>query len=392
MIQNSTSSTSLLRQEYEQAADLLRLQLPLTQRFVEAQARQLAEALVQRTPQVHFSLPDQVVSPGADGRPQTLPPGYHDQAIGGAGLLDRLTRTDTRKAIARRLQELELSSNRAVAISAKLLRHATAIYMVQGLLPAGRSITYRAEEGEEIPTSPTMTPAARGSAITASTDAIVEEGGSEAGRGELLVPYAEAARQFYLPQWVAFDADDQLLVNSLPEAEAHVAAMQRFMEVLHLARAFAPYIVADEQYQQKRYGMLGQLINQGRALARYEMKEIIRTIQERAAQHDLNRGLSLSVPYFDDQSLSMELTELEVIPVGRIMFVPVFVVKAVHDEQAKVAEDTRLSPSTRRHLLHELKLLEQAFDAGVSQQYQRWWQDVQQLLSPEGSPVPVRST
>ena len=42
-----------------------------------------------------------------------------------------------------------------------------------------------------------------------------------------------------------------------------LTSMQRFMEVLHLARGFAPYIVADEQYQQKRYGMLGQLVKSG---------------------------------------------------------------------------------------------------------------------------------
>jgi hypothetical protein len=394
MTHNPTSSTSLLRQEYEQAEDLLRRQLPLIRRFVEAQARELAEAMIQRAPQVHFALPDQVIDQENEGHLQTVPAGYRDQAIGRVGLLDRLARTDTRKAITQRLQELELSSNGAVSISAKLLRHATAIYLVQGMLPAGRSIIYQTEEGEEISTIPTTAPAARDSAITAPTDAIAEEGAfdADARRGELLVPYSEAARQFYLPQWVAFDEQDQLLVNSLQEAESHIASMQRFMEALHLARAFAPYIVADEQYQQKRYGMLGQLVNQGRALARYETQEIIRTIQERAAQHDLNQGLSLSVPYFDDQSLTMELTTFEVIPAGRIMFVPAFVTKAAHDEQAKVAEDTRLGPSTRRYLLQELKMLEQAFDAGASQQYQRWRENVQQLLSPERPAVPVRST
>ena len=131
-----------------------------------------------------------------------------------------------------------------------------------------------------------------GSAITATTDAIAEEGASDEGRGEVLVPFAEAARQFYLPQWVAFDQSDRLLVNSVQDAEAHVASMQRFTEVLHLARGFAPYIVADEQYQQKRYGMLGQLVNQGRALARYETREIIDTIKDRAAHNDLNRSLT----------------------------------------------------------------------------------------------------
>ena len=102
------------------------------------------------------------------------------------------------------------------------------------------------------------------------------------GRGELLVPYVPAARRFYLPQWVAFDEEDRLLVKSSNEAEAHVASMQRFLAMLHAAVALAPYIVADEEYQQKRYGMLGQLVNQGRALARYETGEIIRTIQQRA--------------------------------------------------------------------------------------------------------------
>jgi hypothetical protein len=278
------------------------------------------------------------------------------------------------------LQELELASNREVSISAKLLRHATVIYMVHGMLPAGRSVKYVAEEGEEVPTRPSGEAAGVGSAITATTDAIAEEGMSEEGRGELLVPYAEAARKFYLPQWVAFDEEDHLLVNSAEEAEAHIASMQRFMEVLHLARSFAPYIVADEQYQQKRYGMLGQLINQGRALARYETHEIINTIKERAAQHDLNRGLSLSVPYFDDQELTSALESFEVIPQGRIMFVPAFVVRAARLQQAKVADDTRLSPSTRKHLIQELKMLETAFEDGAAQQYQSWKQDVKPVL------------
>jgi hypothetical protein len=43
------------------------------------------------------------------------------------------------------------------------------------------------------------------------------------------------------------------------------------------------------------------------------------------------------------------------------MFVPAFVVQAMREEQAKVAQDTRLSPSTRKHLLLELKMIEEAF-------------------------------
>ena len=378
MAQNPASSTSLLRQEYDQATELLRAQPPLTQRFVEAQARHLSDAIVQRTPQVRFMLPDQVIGPGSDARPVAVPAGYREQIVGGTGFLDRFSRTDVRKAIVHRLQELELTSNREVSISAKLLRHATVIYMVHGMLPAGRSVKYAAEEGEEIPAQPSSEVLGVSSAITATTDAIAEEGTAEEGRGELLVPYAEAARRFYLPQWVAFDQNDQLLVNSTEEAEAHVASMQRFMEVLHLGRSFAPYIVADEQYQQKRYGMLGQLVNQGRALARYETREIINTIKERAAQHDLNRGLSLSLPYFDDQDLVMALESFEVIPQGRIMFVPAFVVRAAREQQAKVADDTRLSLSTRKHLIQELGMLEAEFDDGADVQFRSWEKEIKQ--------------
>jgi len=230
-------------------------------------------------------------------------------------------------------------------------------------LPTGRSVTYVAVEGEEIATLPVNSALDPASAITATTDAIAEEAteGADRGRGELLVPYVPAARRFYLPQWVAFDEHDHLLVNSVEEAEAHVASMQRFLTLLHASVALAPYMVADEVYQQKRYGMLGQLVNQGRALARYRTLEIINEIKRRAAAQDLNRGLSLSLPYFDDQTLELKQRQIEIIPVGRIMFVPAFVVRAVREDQAKVAQDTRLSASTRKHVLGELELLEAAF-------------------------------
>jgi hypothetical protein len=120
-------------------------------------------------------------------------------------------------------------------------------------------------------------------------------------------------------------------------------------------------MVADEEYQRKRYGILGQLVNQGRALARYQVQEIIQAIQRRASANDLNRGLSLSLPFFNDQTLAMESYNFEVIPAGRIMFSPAFVVRAAREQDAKIAQDTRLSQSTRKHLLSELGRLEQAF-------------------------------
>jgi len=360
----AASVASYLEQEYEAQRALFHVQPPLVQRFFEAQARLLAEALVQRLPEARFMLPEQVVvrvPTHVEGQLVPVPSEFREQLVG--GLMDRLTGADIRLALRQRLAELDQLSQRAVAVSAGLIRYATAVHMVHGMLPASRSVTYVAADGEEIPTLPVSDDLEPASALTATTDAIVEEEPveGEADREALVVPYVPIARRFYLPRWVAFDDEDHLLVNSVNEAEAQVASMQRFLLILHTAMALAPYIVADEDYQRKRYGMLGQLVNQGRALARYQTNEIIHTIQRRAAAHDLNRGLSLSLPYFDDQSLEMKMRHFQVIPAGRIMFVPAFVVRAAREEQAKVAQDTRLSPSTRKHLLAELKMLEQAF-------------------------------
>lgn len=364
--QSPNSAASHLRQEYEAASALLQAQPPLTQRFVEAQARQLAEAMVQKLPQIRFTLPDRVIGPGSDAQPVAVPADQREQSAGGAGLFDRFSKTELYKVVRQRLNELEQSANRELRISGQLVRYATAHHLVHNMLPAGRSVTYAAADDESIPTIPTGGQLEAASAITATTDAIAEEGAADADadRGELLVPYVAYARQFYLPQWVALDDQDHLLVNSINDAEAQLASMQRYMNVLHIALSLAPYIVAHDEYQQKRYGMLGQLINQGRALARYETIDIVDTIKRRAARHELNRGLSLSMPYFDDQTLTMELNDFEVIPAGRIMFVPAFVVRAVLDEQVKISEDTRLSTSTRKYLLAELRMLGEAFEAG----------------------------
>jgi hypothetical protein len=330
------------------------------QRFLEAQARSLADVILEQHTQARFTLPDRVVTQPGQATFVTVPKDQREQMAG--GIMDRITHSDIRTALRQRLSELEQSQNQAISVSAMLIRHATAMHMVHNMLPAGRTVHYIAAEGEEIPSILEESPLEPESAITARTDAIAEEGGTEEGRGELLVPFVPAARRFYLPQWVAFGSQGELLVNSIGEAEAHVSSMQRFLVILHGAVGLASYMVVDEDYQQKRYGMLGQLVNQGRALARYQTSEIIITIKQRAKAGDLNRGLSLDLPYFDDQDLVINTYNFEIIPAGRIMFVPAFVVRAARDESAKIAQDTRLSPSTRKHLLGELHMLEVAFD------------------------------
>jgi hypothetical protein len=108
--------------------------------------------------------------------------------------------------------------------------------------------------------------------------------------------------------------------------------------------------------------MFSQLVNQGRTQAHTQTLELIRVIRRRVLARELNRGLSIRLPYFDDQTLKLKTYSFVVIPAGRILFVPAFVVLAVREEAGKVARDMRLSPSTRDHLLSELALLEQAFN------------------------------
>lgn len=338
-----------LAQEYERQKSLFESQPVIVQRFLEKQAQVIAGAAISKISQVKFSLPDRVTLDATI----SIPESQRQNTVG--GFLQR----DVREALTRRLSELERSADQAIAVGAGLLRYAAAIHMVHNLLPSGRTVTYRSDDDEEIPTIPVADHTLE-FAITQASDAIVEDG-CDNKRGEMQTPFVPAARKFFLPQWVAFDDQGKLLVGSVKESEAHVQSMQRYVMILHRTLSLAPYISASEEYQHKRYGILGQLINQGRALAKFKGQGIIQEVKARAEKQTLNRGLSISLPYFDDQNLEMEETKFEIIPAGRIMFIPAFVVRASHGEQAKVAQDTRLNSSTRKHLLEQLKSLETAF-------------------------------
>ncbi len=356
--ENDITPANQLRLEYNRQNALFDAQLPIIQRFLEAQAGQIADAYIKRSQRVHFMLPDRVIpAKGAD--PIMVLQELREQRVGNLG--DKFARRDVHDTLRRRLTELEQSSDQSIVIAANLIRFATATHMVNNMLPSGRIVTYSSVEEDDIPTIPVRTDMETESAITASTDAIIEEGNIEPGRGNLQVPFVLAARRFYLPQWVAFGDTGELLVSTGKEAEAHIASMQHFLNVLFAARSLAPYMVAEDEFEKKRYGMMGQLVNQGRALANHLTDEIIALIKTRASEQSLNRGLSLRLPYFDDQDLRVKTYNFVVIPAGRIMFVPAFVIRAVLDEQAKIAQDTRFSVSTRRHLLTELQSLGDAF-------------------------------
>jgi hypothetical protein len=362
---------SHLRQEYEAQKTLFESQPVIVQRFLEGQARLIADGMVSKLFQIQFSLPDRVlINVKQIGQPATvtLPNEQREQKIG--SLWTTMTRRELRQAIIHHMQELEQSPDHAIATSASLLRYCTASHMVSNMLPDGRSVTYLPEADEVIPSIPSGDDAPE-SAITQANDAIAEQDADQdpeqaadgTRRGALQSPFVPAARKFFLPQWVAFDERGALLTGSEKEAEAHIQSMQRYVQILHRASSLAAYMVASSEYQRKRYGILGQLINQGRALANFQTTTIIHEIQARAKKGSLNRGLSISLPYFDDQNLVMAETRFEVIPAGRIRFIPSFVTYAARSEQAQVSQDTRLNASTRKHLLSQLKALESTFQS-----------------------------
>jgi len=359
-VKSVASAADHLREEFERQSALFDAQPTIIQRFLEAQASQIANAFFERQYNLRFSLPDRVF-PANSSEPLTVPASAREQRVG--KFSDLVSRRNTHETLRQRFAELNKASDKAIVLSAELVRFATANTMVRNMLPSGRRVTYLPAIDDDIPSIPSGDESSEpDSAITASTDAIAEEGRTDEGRGTLQVPYVPEARRFFLPQWIAFDSHDKLIVNSIGEAQAHIASMQRFLTILFDARSLAPYMVADEEFEKKRYGMLGQLVNQGRALARYQTREIIHTIQERARAQSLNRGLSLSLPYFDDQDLKIKNHNFVIIPAGRIMFVPAFVVRAALEEQAKIAQDTRFSHSTRTHLMVELQMLGDAFE------------------------------
>jgi len=102
-------------------------------------------------------------------------------------------------------------------------------------------------------------------------------------------------------------------------------------------------------------------ITRGRELARLGVEEVISEVRRRATSGRLNRGLSLSLPYFDDSALELRHREIAVVPRGRVLFVPAFVVLACEREADAVRRDSALNENTRQHLVEALERLAGAF-------------------------------
>jgi hypothetical protein len=344
---NAENPTSRLRQEYLVYQRFFQAQTGLVQQYLNIQAALVVDALDQRASHVRFTLPDAVICSRRTASQELSIP--RQAAVGGWADGPHSPHGPVR--LLARLTELE---NNYPAVSTGQVSFAmpstiwfTTCLQVVGVLQNPQSNVFNQ-------------PVER--SLTWNHHCLSDDFQPwRASGGRDLTVLISIARRFYLPQWVAFDDHGRLLLNTLVEASAVISSMQHFLAILQSAVRIAPYMIADDIWQQKRYGMLGQLVNQGRASAYFQAQEMIRTIKDRASTNRLNRGLRLSLPYFNDQTLQLEESHFEVIPAGRVMFIPAFVVLAVRVQGTKVAHDTRLSPSTRRHLLFILSMFERSF-------------------------------
>ncbi len=338
------NSSGLLVKEYEYWQSIFAIQPETQKRFLELQAHKLADALANGMTEATITLPEALVFPtSGNGRDETKSlhlPGAHQSFL--IKMRNRLFSRETLlQSTQKKLADLEASTDVATATFGGLLRFIVAHMMVHDCLPAGKEVVYYTLPGEDIPSLPQ----------TGESD----NDGVDRSK-------ATFTNQFYLPQWIALGKNGQLLVGSIDEAETCIFSMQHYLESLYGAVALAPYMAVDQVYQQKYYGILGQLVNQSRSLCIYRTKDIIATIQRRSTSNCLNRGLRITLPYFDDQSLLLRKIEFDIIPPGRVMFVPAFVIMAIREQITIAQHNTMLNLSTRKHLLVQLSMIEKAFD------------------------------
>jgi len=297
-----------LSQKYRAIQALFNAQPGPIRFFLDTQAQSLAEAVVRDALKTSFLLPDWVVcQPGFD-QPALLPARYRCQKLG--SWKDRLSETPLLTLVDRRLTVLEHVSHPAVVAGAVLIRYATVSHLVQGLLPPISSVAL-------------------------STTLV--------NRGALTGQDGEQEPGFVL-------------------LEGSRAPIHRYVRIFQAAFRLASYVAVDEDYREKRHHILGRWLDQCHALAIYETEQLIWTLRRRAETQGLNRGLSLSLPYFDDQYLEVRLHDFPVIPGGRIPFDPALIEAAAREEQIKVSEDLQLSSATRLHLIAELRMIEKAFE------------------------------
>ena len=205
----SEPPVSQLAREYEDLARLFAAQPALTRHFLDRQAAALAAALEQGGSLIRFQLPDRIILEG--GEALELPPLPHAQALSQPGHPARRA-VHSSPAAWNDLEAKPQPGPGRVRQAAPL--HPGAPHRSTSCSRMGARVHYQPESGDDIPSIPV----GEGSSLRPCwppSDAVVEARKPTPDTERPAGPYVDAARRFYLPQWVAFGEDDRLLVGSL---------------------------------------------------------------------------------------------------------------------------------------------------------------------------------
>ncbi len=162
--------------------------------------------------------------------------------------------------------------------------------------------------------------------------------------------------------FAAFDDHGERLALSDTKADATIRHLCQYVEWLHVVERLYPGWTASDPYNEIYSTITGQLTEQGRALAHYYTVRLIDELMARWRRGEIARGLTLFIPYLDEQRYQMDTYKVVVVPNARIPFRPQFVVSACRVAQREVRLNPRLSQATRWQLISHLDQLIHAFE------------------------------
>src|SRR3990172_421817 len=208
-----------------------------TWRSVEAEAERLGLLLAKTEVVWHaiFVLPDEVAIGSADEiRP--VPADRRAQHVGTG--LDRLRGRGLRATLRQHLLKLEQSSDRSVATGAKLIRHATAVWIVRHV--GEFAVESPSDSGGQQLGSALDAP--NGTDGTSQGSTQIENGGLPAPAFAWFVPGTIDGEggPFFVPEWAAFDDQDRLLVDSPAQAESYLGLLQDSLAAPRAALSLSP--------------------------------------------------------------------------------------------------------------------------------------------------------
>jgi len=162
--------------------------------------------------------------------------------------------------------------------------------------------------------------------------------------------------------YTPFNKQGQLIVADHTTADALLAQLSQYMDRLHMAEQLYPGWTTHGLYNKVSTLLTTHFVEQGRALANSYTREIVSEIRQHWQAGKIARGLTLFIPYLDERRCRMEKYKVVVIPTGRILFRPEFIIGACRVSQHHVRKDPELSQATRWQLLSQLDSIIQAFE------------------------------